>query len=403
MLKGKKFILGVSGGIAAYKTAHLIRLLVKQGAEVQVIMTKLAKEFITPLTLATLSKRPILVDFFNPENGDWNSHVDNGLWADAMIVAPATANTMGKMANGVADNLLITTYLSARCPVFIAPTMDLDMYQHPSTVRNMETLRSYGNYMIEPNSGELASGLVGKGRMAEPEEIVDSLNAYFTANQKSDFEGKSVLVTAGPTHEKIDPVRFIGNYSSGKMGYAIAHEFAQRGAIVTLVSGPTSLSVDHPNINRVNVVSASEMYNACSPVFPNVDVAVMSAAVADYTPVTKAQIKIKRVNKDLNIELESTVDIAKDLGHKKKDNQLVVGFALETNDAVNNAKKKLESKQLDMIVLNTLEDDGAGFNVDTNKISIVDKQNNTKDFALKSKVEVAVDIVNEIQTLLNSK
>lgn len=403
MLKGKKFILGVSGGIAAYKTAHLIRLLVKQGAEVQVIMTKLAKEFITPLTLATLSKRPILVDFFNPENGDWNSHVDNGLWADAMIVAPATANTMGKMANGVADNLLITTYLSARCPVFIAPTMDLDMYQHPSTVRNMETLRSYGNYMIEPNSGELASGLVGKGRMAEPEEIVESLSAYFTEKERCDFVGKNVLVSAGPTHEKIDPVRFIGNYSSGKMGYAIANEFAKRGAKVTLVSGPTSLSVDHVNINRVGVVSASEMHDACSSAFSSVDVAVMSAAVADYTPVNKAQTKIKRVSKDLNIELESTVDIASDLGHKKKNNQLVIGFALETNDAVNNAKRKLESKQLDMIVLNSLEDDGAGFNVDTNKISIVDKQNNTKDFALKSKSEVAVDIVNEIQALLSSK
>nr|WP_321408856.1 bifunctional phosphopantothenoylcysteine decarboxylase/phosphopantothenate--cysteine ligase CoaBC [uncultured Carboxylicivirga sp.] len=400
MLKGKKFILGISGGIAAYKCAHLTRLLVKEGAEVQVLMTKMAKEFITPLTMATLSKRPILVEFYNPENGDWNSHVDTGLWADAMIVAPATANTMGKMANGIADNLLITTYLSAKCPVFVAPTMDLDMYKHPSTTRNMETLQSYGNILIEPGSGELASGLVGKGRMAEPEEIVESLEAYFKKKVSDKLVGKKVLVTAGPTHEKIDPVRFIGNYSSGKMGFAIAEELAGRGAEVVLVSGPSSLKCNHPNINRINVVSAADMHEACEKVFADCDMAVMSAAVADYTPVVMADQKMKRKSDTLNIELKSTVDIAKALGEKKKEKQLLVGFALETNDAEQNALKKLNSKNLDLIVLNSLQDSGAGFNVDTNKITIISKQNNKKDFPLKSKVDVASDIVDEMESLM---
>ncbi|MCU4166657.1 bifunctional phosphopantothenoylcysteine decarboxylase/phosphopantothenate--cysteine ligase CoaBC [Carboxylicivirga caseinilyticus] len=400
MLKGKKFILGISGGIAAYKCAHLTRLLVKEGAEVQVLMTKMAKEFITPLTMATLSKRPILVEFYNPENGDWNSHVDTGLWADAMIVAPATANTMGKMANGIADNLLITTYLSAKCPVFVAPTMDLDMYTHPSTTRNMETLQSYGNILIEPGSGELASGLVGKGRMAEPEEIVEKLKAYFKKKASKKLAGKKVLVTAGPTHEKIDPVRFIGNYSSGKMGFAIAEELACRGAEVVLVTGPSSLSCNHPNIDRINVVSAADMYKACEKVFAGCEIAVMSAAVADYTPAVKADQKMKRKSETLTIELKSTVDIAKALGEKKKENQFLVGFALETNDAEQNALKKLNSKNLDLIVLNSLQDSGAGFNVDTNKITIINKQNNKKDFPLKSKVEVANDIVDEIESLM---
>jgi len=400
MLKGKKFILGISGGIAAYKCAHLTRLLVKEGAEVQVLMTKMAKEFITPLTMATLSKRPILVEFYNPENGDWNSHVDTGLWADAMIVAPATANTMGKMANGIADNLLITTYLSARCPVFVAPTMDLDMYKHPSTTHNMERLRSYGNMLIEPGAGELASGLVGKGRMAEPEEIIETLRAYFKKKASKKLVGKKVLVSAGPTHEKIDPVRFIGNYSSGKMGFALAEELAERGVEVTLVSGPSSLKCNHVGIKRVDVVSAAEMHKACEKVFPDCDAAIMSAAVADYTPATPANQKMKRKTDTLSIELKSTVDIAKALGAVKNDKQILVGFALETNDEQQNALKKLESKSLDMIVLNSLQDSGAGFNVDTNKITIINKQNKKIDFSLKSKAEVASDIIDEMERLM---
>ncbi|MCU4155415.1 bifunctional phosphopantothenoylcysteine decarboxylase/phosphopantothenate--cysteine ligase CoaBC [Carboxylicivirga sp. A043] len=396
MLQGKKFILGISGGIAAYKCAQLTRLLVKEGAEVQVIMTKLAKQFITPLTMATLSKRPILVEFFDPENGAWNSHVDSGLWADAMIVAPATANTMGKMANGVADNLLITTYLSARCPVFVAPTMDLDMYQHPSTQRNMSTLRSYGNHLIEPNAGELASGLVGKGRMAEPEEIVAELKDFFAKKEKQDLSGKKVLVTAGPTHEKIDPVRFIGNYSSGKMGYALAEELADRGAKVTLVSGPTQISTLNPNIERINVVSAEEMYEASSSRFEQMDAAIMCAAVADYTPVHKADEKMKRNDNELSVELKATTDIAAALGEKKSDKQVLVGFALETQDAMSNAQKKLIKKNLDFIVLNSLKDKGAGFNSYTNKITIIDKHNKIKEFSLKSKADVASDIVDEL-------
>jgi phosphopantothenoylcysteine decarboxylase/phosphopantothenate--cysteine ligase len=402
MLQGKKFILGISGGIAAYKCAALTRLLVKEGAEVQVIMTRLAKQFITPLTMATLSKRPILVEFFNPENGDWNSHVDTGLWADAMIVAPATANTMGKMANGVADNLLITTYLSARCPVFVAPTMDLDMFQHPSTQRNMDTLRSYGNHLIEPNSGELASGLVGKGRMAEPEEIVTALKTFFAQSGKMDLAGKKVLVSAGPTHEKIDPVRFIGNYSSGKMGYAIAEELANRGADVTLVSGPTHLSVKHHNIRLINVVSAQDMFEACSQVFETADAAIMSAAVADYTPAFKADEKIKRTADNMVIDLKATTDVAAALGQKKTGRQVLVGFALETQDALDNARKKLVNKNLDFIVLNSLADEGAGFNSDTNKITIIGKDNKTQEFALKSKTDVARDIVDELVASLSN-
>ena len=401
MLKGKKFILGISGGIAAYKCAQLTRLLVKEGAEVQVIMTKLAKQFITPLTMATLSKRPILVEFFNPENGEWNSHVDSGLWADAMIVAPATANTMGKMANGVADNLLITTYLSARCPVFVAPTMDLDMYQHPSTQRNMDTLRSYGNHLIEPNAGELASGLVGKGRMAEPEEIVASLKEFFSENN-NDLAGIKVLVSAGPTHEKIDPVRFIGNYSSGKMGYAIAEELADRGAEVTLVSGPTQLDVNHNGINRINVVSAQEMYKECISCFPMMDAAIMTAAVADYRPSLKANEKIKRTEDNLSIELEANEDIAASLGTQKSEKQVLVGFALETENAIENAQKKLSKKNLDFVVLNSLKDEGAGFNTDTNKITILDNQNKINEFALKSKAEVAKDVVDELVAKLSN-
>ncbi|WP_430816243.1 bifunctional phosphopantothenoylcysteine decarboxylase/phosphopantothenate--cysteine ligase CoaBC [Carboxylicivirga sp. RSCT41] len=396
MLQGKKFILGISGGIAAYKCAQLTRLLVKEGAEVQVIMTKLAKQFITPLTMATLSKRPILVEFFDPENGAWNSHVDSGLWADAMIVAPATANTMGKMANGIADNLLITTYLSARCPVFVAPTMDLDMYQHPSTQRNMDTLRSYGNHLIEPNAGELASGLIGKGRMAEPEEIVSQLKEFFVRREKQDLTGKNILVTAGPTHEKIDPVRFIGNYSSGKMGYALAEELASRGARVTLVSGPAQIKTCHPNIERIDVVSAEEMSYESRSRFSQMNAAIMCAAVADYTPLVKANEKIKRKEDELSVKLKATTDIAASLGKDKSDKQVLVGFALETQDAMANAQKKLEKKNLDFIVLNSLKDEGAGFNSDTNKITIINKHNKVKEFALKSKTDVAVDVVDEL-------
>lgn len=400
MLKNKNIILGVTGGIAAYKAAHLTRLFVKAGANVKVIMTPLAKEFITPLTLATLSKNPILVDFYNPENGDWNSHVDLGLWADAMVIAPATANTMGKMAHAIADNLLITTYLSARCPVFLAPTMDLDMYQHPANVKNMQTLATYGNHLIEPESGELASGLIGKGRMAEPETIVEALEHFF--GTKQDFKGKKVLVTAGPTHEKIDPVRFIGNYSSGKMGFALAEELAQRGAKVTLIAGPTALAAKHQNIKQVNVTSAQEMYAAAKSAFEKADIGIMAAAVADYTPTNPAQNKLKKENRDgLNLTLQPTQDIAKALGTVKKQNQVLIGFALETDNELENAHKKLNSKNLDFIVLNSMNDRGAGFQSNTNKITIITRNYEEIAFNLKPKKLVAVDIVNQLSLYQN--
>jgi len=402
MLKGKKIILGVSAGIAAYKSAVLTRLLVKNGAEVKVLMTEKAKEFITPLTMATLSKNPIMVDFYNPENGDWNSHVDMGLWADAMVIAPATANTMGKMANAIADNLLVTTYLSARCPVFVAPTMDLDMYLHPANQRNMKCLEDDGVHIIEAETGELASGLSGKGRMAEPETIVDDLVSFFQKqqDQKNDqLTGKRFMVNAGPTYEKIDPVRFIGNFSSGKMGYSIAEELALRGAKVVLISGPTGLNPKHPNIELKNVVSAQEMYEACAKEFPNCNGAVLSAAVADYTPVVCADQKVKSDKDEMVVSLKSTVDIAQKLGEIKKEGQLLVGFALETQNAVDNAQKKLVQKNLDFIVLNSLENKGAGFGHDTNQITIIDRDNNKEEFSLKSKSEVAVDIVNKITSL----
>jgi len=402
MLKGKKIILGVSAGIAAYKAAVLTRLLVKSGAEVKVIMTEKAKEFITPLTMATLSKNPILVDFYNPENGDWNSHVDLGLWADAMVVAPATANTMGKMANAIADNLLVTTYLSARCPVFVAPTMDLDMYQHPANKRNMQTLEGDGVLMIEAETGELASGLSGKGRMAEPESIVEFLQSYFESKANDDKQplfGKTFLVNAGPTFEKIDPVRFIGNFSSGKMGYSIAEELAGRGAKVKLVSGPVSVNAKHTNIEVLHVTSAQEMFKACKEIFPNVEGAVLSAAVADYTPVDYKDQKVKSDDDQMVITLKSTVDIAQELGKMKKQGQMLVGFALETENALQNANKKLKQKNLDFIVLNSLENAGAGFGVDTNQITIIDADNNKEEYTLKSKQEVAKDIVNKIVSL----
>ena len=396
MLKGKHIILGVTGSIAAYKAATLTRLLVKEGANVKVVMTPLAKEFITPLTMATLSKSPIMVDFYNPENGDWNSHVDLGLWADLYLIAPASANTIGKMAGGIADNLLLTTYLSAKCPVMVAPAMDLDMYKHPATQRNLKVLQSFGNIIIEPESGELASGLIGKGRMEEPERIVAFIADYFA--RQEDFKGKKVVVTAGPTYEKIDPVRFIGNYSSGKMGLAIAEEFAGRGAEVVLVCGPVNLKTSHPAIRRVDVESAAQMYEVTSKEFVNSDVAVLSAAVADFTPKEKADHKIKRGKDDLLLELLPTKDIAAELGRIKTASQLLVGFALETNDEEVNALSKMQRKNLDMIVLNSLNDKGAGFSVDT--VTILDKAGNKTVYELKTKVEVAKDIVDQIASRL---
>jgi len=396
-LKGKKIILGVTGSIAAYKSAQLIRLLVKEGADVKVIMTPLAKEFITPLTLATLAKNPILVDFFDPTNGNWNSHVDLGLWADAYLIAPTTANTIGKMANGVADNLLLTTYLSAKCPVFIAPAMDLDMFAHPANQHNLETLKSIGNHIIEPSSGELASGLEGKGRMEEPENIVRFLDDFFTPKP---LLGKKILITAGPTYEKIDPVRFIGNYSTGKMGFALAEVCALQGADVCLVTGPVQLNTIHPNIERINVQSAAQMFEEVINRFNAVDGAILCAAVADFTPKQAAETKIKREKEDLILELKPTQDIAAFIGEMKSGRQFVVGFALETNNEEVNALSKLERKNFDFIVLNSLQDDKAGFGFDTNKISIIYRSGDKKQFDLKNKNAVAEDIVAEIVRIL---
>lgn len=396
-LKGKHIILGVTGSIAAYKAAPLVRLLVKQGAEVKVIMTALAKEFITPLTLATLAKNPILVDFFDPTNGNWNSHVDLGLWADAYLIAPATANTIGKMAHGVADNLLLTTYLSAKCPVFVAPAMDLDMFAHPSTQGNLEILKSYGNRIIEPGSGELASGLDGKGRMEEPENIVSYLNDFFT---EKPLAGKKILITAGPTYEKIDPVRFVGNYSTGKMGFALAETCALQGAEVTLVAGPVNIKTQHANISRIDVESAQEMFEAVSQHFYAVDGAILCAAVADFTPKEPTEVKLKREKDDLVLELQPTQDIAAFVGQMKTDSQFLVGFALETNNAQANAQSKLERKNLDFIVLNSLKDEQAGFGFDTNKITIIHKSGEQKQYELKDKNSVAADIVAEIVSII---
>lgn len=397
MLKGKKIVLGVTGSIAAYKAAVLVRLLVKEGAEVQVVMTPSAKEFITPLTLSTLSGRPVLSEFFDSGNGSWHSHVELGLWADAMIVAPATASTLGKMAAGVADNLLVTTYLSMKAPVFIAPAMDLDMYAHPATMHNIETLKGYGNHIIEAAAGELASHLSGKGRMEEPENIVKALKDFFLTAR--DLEGKRVLITAGPTYEKIDPVRFIGNYSSGKMGFAIAAECARRGAEVTLVAGPVSLPTPHPAIERIDVESAREMCEAAVAAFPSCNAAVLSAAVADYRPAVQASSKIKRTGEGMTIDLEANPDIAATLGRAKKEGQCLAGFALETDNAEENALKKLEKKNLDFIVLNSLEDEGAGFSCDTNKVTIIDR-NGKNAYPLKSKAGVARDVVSHLAKLL---
>ncbi len=394
-LKGKHIVLGICGGIAAYKSVTLLRLLVKAGAEVQVVITPAGKEFITPVTLSALSQKPVVSEFFTANTGEWHSHVDLGLWADCMVIAPATASTLGKMAHGIADNMLVTTYLSAKSPVFIAPAMDLDMMRHPSTQANLELLASYGNHIIEPASGFLASGLEGRGRMEEPENIVSHLAAFFA--RTADLQGRNVLITAGPTYEKIDPVRFIGNYSSGKMGYALAEECAARGANVTLVSGPVSIKATHPSITTIPVESAREMLAECQKAFPTSDVAVMCAAVADYAPANPADHKIKREHQDVPvITLVKNPDIAATLGAAKRPGQLLVGFALETDNGSENALEKLGRKNLDMIVLNSMRDAGAGFGVDTNKVSIFMRDGREIDVPLKRKTEVATDIVNEI-------
>ena len=397
MLKNKKIVLGITGSIAAYKACILVRLLIKKGAEVQVVMTPAAKEFITPLTLSTLTQKPVVSEFFDRRDGSWHSHVSLGLWADAMIVAPASASTIGKMANGVADNMLITTYLSMKAPVFVAPAMDLDMYAHPTTQQNLKKLASYGNHIIEPGTGFLASNLEGKGRMEEPEKIVEALEQYFA--KQSLLAGKKVLITAGPTYEKIDPVRFIGNYSSGKMGFALAEVCAEQGAEVTLVSGPVSLTAKHPAIKRIDVESAAEMYNAATKCFPKADIAILCAAVADFTPKVTADKKIKRKGNNLKLELQPTQDIAAALGAAKKKKQVLVGFALETNDELKNARDKMKRKNLDFIVMNSLQDKGAGFRVDTNKVTILDSHGLTA-FDTKSKREVAEDIVEHLSQLL---
>lgn len=400
MLKGKHIILGISGGIAAYKAVSLLRLFVKAGADVQVVITPAGKEFITPVTLSALSGHPVISEFFTANTGSWNSHVDLGLWADAVVIAPATASTIAKMANGVADNMLITTYLSAKAPVFIAPAMDLDMFAHPSTQRNLDWLRSYGNYIIEPASGELASHLIGKGRMEEPEQIFKVVADFLT--HRKDMEGKKVMITAGPTYEKIDPVRFIGNYSSGKMGYALAEECAERGAEVVLISGPVSIKAHHPSIKVVSVESAQQMHDVALSAFADSDAAIMCAAVADYAPVVVAEKKIKREKDDIPvIELKKNPDIAAALGKIKKPGQMLVGFALETDNEMANAQSKLERKNLDMIVLNSLADKQAGFGVDTNKVTIIEKDGTVHSYEVKPKKEVAADIVDLITAKQN--
>lgn len=395
VLSGKHIILGICGGIAAYKSVSLLRLFVKAGAEVQVVMTPAGKEFITPVTLSALSRKPVVSEFFTANTGEWHSHVDLGLWADCMVIAPATASSIGKMAHGIADNMLVTTYLSAKSKVFIAPAMDLDMMAHPSTQANIGLLRSYGNIIIEPDCGELASGLVGKGRMEEPEKIFSVVESYF--DSADDMKGRHVMVTAGPTYEKIDPVRFIGNYSSGKMGYAIAEECASRGAEVTLVSGPVALNVSNPDIKVVKVETAREMLGACEAVFPKTDIAIMCAAVADYAPRDVADHKIKRERSEVPvIHLIKNPDIAATLGSMKRPGQVLVGFALETDNEMENAAGKLIRKNLDMIVLNSLRDKGAGFGTDTNKVTVMKVDGSQTVFPMKSKRDVAKDIIDLI-------
>jgi len=393
-MRGKKILLGITGSIAAYKSAVLVRLLVKAGAEVKVVMTPAARDFVTPLTLSTLSKNPVFSEYANLETGEWSNHVELGLWADAFVIAPASANTISKMANGICDNLLLAVYLSAKCKVFFAPAMDLDMHKHPSTQDNISRLVSYGNQLINATSGELASGLHGEGRMEEPELIYNILEKYFSTDLP--LSGKKALVTAGPTYEAIDPVRFIGNRSSGKMGYAIAEELANQGAEVLLVSGPSNLTVVNSKIIRKDVESAQEMLDACMADFPEKDIIVMSAAVADYKPENEATEKLKKKNNDLPLSLKPTQDILAMMGEQKSAKQFIVGFALETENELENAKSKLKKKNLDMVVLNSLKDQGAGFGHDTNKITIIDKKEVQHSFGLKSKVDVAKDIVNLI-------
>lgn len=397
-MKGKKIVLGITGSIAAYKACSLIRLFIKAGAEVQVVITPAGKEFITPVTLSTLTSKPVISEFFSNRDGSWNSHVELGLWADAMVIAPCTASTLGKMANGIADNMLITTYLSMKAPVFIAPAMDLDMYRHPATQANMQTLRAFGNHIIEAASGELASHLVGKGRMEEPETIFKTIDEFFKAQEApkhpNDLTGRRVLITAGPTYEKIDAVRFIGNFSTGKMGFALAEECARRGAEVELIAGPVALQAHHPNIHRTDVTSASDMYKAATTRFSQCDTAILCAAVADFTPASVAEQKIKREGSGgLHLDLVPTHDIAKELGKCKREGQKLIGFALETNDEESHALDKLKRKNLDFIVLNSLRTPGAGFAYDTNQVTLLFANGQKKAFELKSKTEVAADIV----------
>lgn len=402
MLKGKKIVLGITGSIAAYKSCLLIREFIKQGAEVQVVITPAGKEFITPITLSALTHKPVISEFFSQRDGTWNSHVDLGLWADAMVIAPCTASTIGKMAHGVADNMLITTYLSMKAPVFIAPAMDLDMYRHPSTQANLRTLQSYGNHIVEPASGFLASGLEGKGRMEEPAVIAKYISNYFEKAEKtSALAGKRVLITAGPTYEKIDPVRFIGNYSSGKMGFAIAEECRKRGADVTIVAGPVSLKTPE-GVKRIDVESCEDMYNAATSTFATSDVAILSAAVADFRPADVADKKIKRGDDDMVIRLCPTHDIAAALGKAKTDRQTIVAFALETNDEETNAQRKLEKKNADFIVLNSLQNKGTCFRTDDNQIEIISRVNK-KNYPKCSKAETAVYIVDELERVVASK
>lgn len=398
MLTNKNIVLGVCGSIASYKSAALTRLLVKAGANVRIVMTKDACHFITPLTLSTLSKNPVLSEYFDSKTGSWNNHVELGLWADLIIIAPASANTLAKFANGLCDNLLTAVYLSAKCPVYFAPAMDLDMWKHPATQKNISTLISFGNVMIKPAYGELASGLTGEGRMAEPEEIMNFILDSF--KKALPLSGKNALITAGPTYEAIDPVRFIGNHSSGKMGFALAEELSSLGADVTLVSGPTSLSIKNKNINRIDVTSAEEMLQACLSKFDNTDIAILSAAVADYRPKEIAKQKIKKESQEFELELVKTPDILSTLGQQKKSGQILVGFALETNNELDNAIRKLEKKNLDFIVLNSLNDEGGAFKNNNNKITIIDRDKKQESFELKPKNEVAIDICNKILDLM---
>lgn len=398
MLKGKRILIGITGSIAAYKIPFLVRLLIKNGAEVRVILTPAAKDFVTPLTLSTLTGFPVYSDFFEKNDGSWHSHVELGNWADVFLVAPVSATTLGKMANGIADNLLTAVYLAAKCPVFFAPAMDVDMYRHPATQTNIRTLSGFGNTLIEPDEGELASGLYGAGRMQEPEKILNLLSDHF--KKKKGFEGKKVLITAGPTHEAIDPVRFISNHSSGKMGYALAKEFADRSANVFLISGPVSVTADHPNIRINPVISASDMYKACMSVFDQADIIIMAAAVADYTPEKARNLKIKKLDGGITINTIKTKDILSAIGKKKTRSQILVGFALETDHEIENAKLKLKNKNLDLIVLNSLQDEGAGFGYNTNKIIIIDKKGEVEYFELKLKSETAKDIADKISRLL---